>query len=178
MCRVVCNLPIKNLSYIHRQDRRSLCPTNHLYPKIPLWAERNPLFLRDGGDFSPSSICRAISSKCISEALVSLYRRSLIRSPPRLRQSQLPKVDFHQRPTGSWGAKSLTKRSTQTGSPATSAEVVVGVDQDVADKLDVGVGIKWRSDGGSALPACCLPFTHSLSLPFRYALISFVPKAP
>lgn len=59
------------------------------------------------------------------------------------------------------------------------ADVVVGVDQDVADRLDEEEDRKWRYDGRYV--EATLPLCHRLlNLPLlivRYALISFVPKA-
>lgn len=55
------------------------------------------------------------------------------------------------------------------------ADVVVGVPQDVADKLDES-GEKWRVNG-----KCVLPFdvrsAEALTILCRYALVSFVPRS-
>ena len=55
------------------------------------------------------------------------------------------------------------------------ADVVVGVDQSVADRLDEKDNRKWRYDGRYVNPP---PPAHPFTSFFvRYALISFVPKS-
>jgi hypothetical protein len=58
------------------------------------------------------------------------------------------------------------------------ADVVVGVDQGVADKLDELDNRKWRYDGRYVLSTPTLLLSRSFTLlTIRYALISFAPKS-